>query len=280
MAEPHFLLTAETNRCSNNCCASYVSRRRPLSMERFQRAFIHPFPGELNQPFLTFSFNIVCVFSSAGAFLIPYFLCCVLGGIPVFFLEVSLGQFMSTGGVSAWLICPLFQGEWPAKLSVPAATFIKFSKLPLAFQSCHLNSCGKPNLGSENKNVHLSRFEKSWHCLLYLGIGWATTIIVFLLNCYYNVILTWAFYYLFSSFTSVRNVTHFTFHFVSFSIRPNHDTKVSLDVFSLFVRLEDIRPNSLGLCADPGFLLGWVQCLALGKGRPQFLPSNILWNSF
>ena len=35
------------------------------------------------------------------------------------------------------------------------------------------------------------------------GIGFATTIIVFVLNLYYNVILAWAFYYLFSSFTSV-----------------------------------------------------------------------------
>ena len=34
------------------------------------------------------------------------------------------------------------------------------------------------------------------------GIGWATTVTVFFLNCYYNVILTWSFYYLFSSFTT------------------------------------------------------------------------------
>ena len=35
-----------------------------------------------------------------------------------------------------------------------------------------------------------------------LGIGWTTTLIVFFLNCYYNVILAWAFYYMFASFTS------------------------------------------------------------------------------
>lgn len=33
------------------------------------------------------------------------------------------------------------------------------------------------------------------------GIGIATTITVFWLNCYYNVILAWAFYYLFASLT-------------------------------------------------------------------------------
>jgi solute carrier family 6 GABA transporter-like protein 6/8/11/12/13 len=41
-----------------------------------------------------------------------------------------------------------------------------------------------------------------------LGIGVASTIIVCLLNIYYNVILAWAFYYLFASFTSVLPWSH------------------------------------------------------------------------
>lgn len=49
-----------------------------------------------------------CVFS--GAFLIPYFIAVIFGGIPMFFLEVSLGQFMAEGGIGTWNICPLFQG--------------------------------------------------------------------------------------------------------------------------------------------------------------------------
>ena len=35
------------------------------------------------------------------------------------------------------------------------------------------------------------------------GIGYASAVIVFILNCEYNIILTWAYYYLFASFTSV-----------------------------------------------------------------------------
>lgn len=34
------------------------------------------------------------------------------------------------------------------------------------------------------------------------GIGYACAVIVFLLNCEYNIILTWAFHYLFSSFAT------------------------------------------------------------------------------
>lgn len=48
----------------------------------------------------------------AGAFLIPYFLCAVVGGVPLFFLEVTVGQFMGKGGVGAWRICPILQGEY------------------------------------------------------------------------------------------------------------------------------------------------------------------------
>ncbi|TKS77694.1 Sodium- and chloride-dependent creatine transporter 1 [Collichthys lucidus] len=45
-----------------------------------------------------------------GVFLIPYLLIVFIGGIPVFFLEIALGQFMKQGGVSAWNIAPLFKG--------------------------------------------------------------------------------------------------------------------------------------------------------------------------
>ncbi|RUS84339.1 hypothetical protein EGW08_007871 [Elysia chlorotica] len=88
-------------------------------------------------------FPYLCYKNGGGAFLIPYFLFVVVGGIPLFYLEVAVGQFMSRGGLQAWNIVPLFQ-----------------------------------------------------------GIGLASCIIVFFLNCYYNVILSWAFFYMFSSFNS------------------------------------------------------------------------------
>jgi len=88
-------------------------------------------------------FPYLCYKNGGGAFLIPYFTFVVVGGIPLFYLEVAVGQYMSRGGLQAWNIVPLFQ-----------------------------------------------------------GIGLASCIIVFFLNCYYNVILAWAFYYFFASFTT------------------------------------------------------------------------------
>ncbi|KAK0062226.1 sodium- and chloride-dependent taurine transporter [Biomphalaria pfeifferi] len=94
-------------------------------------------------------FPFLCYKNGGGAFLVPYFIAVFLGGIPMFFLEVAIGQFMSEGGIGPWKIAPLFK-----------------------------------------------------------GIGYASAVIVFLLNCEYIIILTWAFYYLFASFTSTLPWSH------------------------------------------------------------------------
>ncbi|CAH8680904.1 unnamed protein product [Schistosoma rodhaini] len=88
-------------------------------------------------------FPYLCYKNGGGAFLIPYFISVFLAGIPLFLLEVTVGQVTRRGVIAAWNICPLFQ-----------------------------------------------------------GIGYACTVINFFLNCYYTVIMAWAFHYIFSSFTS------------------------------------------------------------------------------
>ena len=53
-------------------------------------------------------FLMVLVFS--GAFLFPYLICVIVGGIPLFYLEVAVGQFMGVAGINAWKIVPIFRG--------------------------------------------------------------------------------------------------------------------------------------------------------------------------
>jgi Sodium:neurotransmitter symporter family len=34
----------------------------------------------------------------------------VTGGVPIFFLEIGIGQYMSEGGITVWNLCPIFKG--------------------------------------------------------------------------------------------------------------------------------------------------------------------------
>ncbi|XP_068105668.1 sodium- and chloride-dependent neutral and basic amino acid transporter B(0+)-like [Hyperolius riggenbachi] len=78
-----------------------------------------------------------------GAFLIPYIIMLAVAGLPLLFLECSLGQFASLGPIEIWRIAPLFQ-----------------------------------------------------------GVGYTMVIISTLVSIYYNVIIAYSLYYLFSSFRS------------------------------------------------------------------------------
>lgn len=76
-----------------------------------------------------------------GAFLIPFFVMLILEGVPLFLIELGLGQRMRQGALGVW-------------------------------NTIH------PWLG---------------------GIGIASCIVTFFVALYYNVIITWCFYYLFNS---------------------------------------------------------------------------------
>lgn len=127
---------------------------------------------------------MLCV---AGVFLIPYLLIVFIGGIPVFFLEIALGQFMKQGGVSAWNIAPLFKGS--VHLCVHKEhIYICTKKIFIddSFDFLKLHPCTPPLPPS----------------FFVTGLGLASMVIVFFCNTYYIMILVWGLYFLIHSFTN------------------------------------------------------------------------------
>ncbi|XP_021355804.1 sodium- and chloride-dependent glycine transporter 1-like [Mizuhopecten yessoensis] len=55
-------------------------------------------------------FPYVCMRNGGGAFLIPYIVILLLMGIPLYFLEASLGQFTGKSFKEVWSYCPIIQG--------------------------------------------------------------------------------------------------------------------------------------------------------------------------
>lgn len=43
--------------------------------------------------------------------MVPYFIALALAGVPMFFMELSLGQMMTVGGLGVFQIAPIFKGQ-------------------------------------------------------------------------------------------------------------------------------------------------------------------------
>ena len=55
-------------------------------------------------------FPYLCYKNGGGAFLIPYIMMLLLGALPLFYMELILGQFHRQGPISVWRISPIFKG--------------------------------------------------------------------------------------------------------------------------------------------------------------------------
>nr|XP_061795531.1 sodium- and chloride-dependent GABA transporter 3-like [Nerophis lumbriciformis] len=103
-----FFIVVQENIDFSRSRRNYNNRRGKWANKR---EFILAVVGEIIGLGNVWRFPYLCFKNGGGVFLVPYVLFLVTCGIPIFFLEVSLGQLTGQGGITCWRkICPLLEG--------------------------------------------------------------------------------------------------------------------------------------------------------------------------
>lgn len=74
-------------------------------------------------------FPYLCYKNGGGAFFIPYVIFLFFVGMPIFFLELSLGQFTSMGPLTCWKYAPIFQGVGVGMVVVSSLVAIYYNMI-------------------------------------------------------------------------------------------------------------------------------------------------------
>ncbi len=126
-------------------------------------------------------------FFPSGVFLIPYALFLFTCGIPIFFVEVSVGQLTSQGGITCWK-------QMSPALGGAANSIINYQ---LSIINCF---CSIWNIFNIISVFPPLKFD---HIFVHTGLGYSGELIMFYTAMYYIVVLAWSFLYFFSSFHTV-----------------------------------------------------------------------------
>ncbi|ROK87107.1 Sodium-dependent dopamine transporter [Anabarilius grahami] len=119
-------------------------------------------------------FPYLCYKNGGGAFLVPYLFFMVIAGMPLFYMELALGQYNREGAAGVWKICPIFKVKFGGVWEVSVMMVIG------------------PDPDQILQGLIVER----------AGVGFTVILISLYVGFYYNVIIAWALFYLFSSFTS------------------------------------------------------------------------------
>ncbi|XP_069468967.1 sodium- and chloride-dependent neutral and basic amino acid transporter B(0+)-like [Ambystoma mexicanum] len=65
--------------------------------------------------------------NGGGAYIIPFVIMLVFAGMPLFFLECSLGQFSSSGPIAVWRVLPILQGVGVTMVLISALVAIYYN---------------------------------------------------------------------------------------------------------------------------------------------------------
>ena len=104
--------------------------------------------------------------------MIPYLLMLIFGAVPLFYMELVLGQYNRQGPISVWRICPILRGESHIQIT------LDYIFLP-------------EMMSSDNKSIMQILQKYSFDLKVH---GTAKTIIYCEDNAYYSLLLTYLFY--------------------------------------------------------------------------------------
>ncbi|XP_074906458.1 sodium-dependent proline transporter-like isoform X2 [Buteo buteo] len=117
-------------------------------------------------------FPYLCYRNGGGVFLILYFILSLIMGLPLFLMELSLGQYGATGPITVWKCCPLLKGIGIAMLITSSLVCVyynviiawAFYYLVLSFQSPLPWSCDAPGNAylCQNASGIVSASEVFW----------------------------------------------------------------------------------------------------------------------